>query len=352
MMRIFKVIAAATFTLGVLGDVAGQYSHPNAEEIDLKIEILNDTTLPYQALRVRSTLRNVSERRIGPLVPFSYLKLKGPNGPMDAGFQSVPAPLIDKDRMSVPNNVTMMSIAVPLFLEPNEYTSITYSVGMSGGAVFRHPGTYWMQVSSPVSGKRDTHVYKTIEFTINVPAGDDDIVHSLLKKNPGLIWALLHPINAPEKADLPLIKKIIKDHPNSTYATYAHFALARAWGKGVELPSKSRRVCLALIADELDKIIKNRLDPVRKQVVADSFPYRPQALLMKSLASPSERLSCRRWLNVQHEDSVEWLEEYAGMLMGGARDVQNLTGRKWVTDTGMEIPGVRDELWRAIRVKR
>jgi len=356
MTCLYTLFALYAPCLAGAGGIPLALVYPNAEDIDLKIEILNDVTYPHQALRARITLKNVSERRLGPLYPaINGLTLKGP---LESKFHVVPAPLYGKDRPTLPSNAGFMWDKVPLFLEPNEYISVSRPVAVwrrDGGTAFPKPGTHFLKCTYRVADKEAKYLEKVIQFKISEPKGEDGEFYRLLQKHAGVAWAMSHPIQPPDKEDLPLIKELIRKYPQSSYAPYAHFALARAWISGVEKPSASRRICQAMIADELDKIIKHRLDPVRKVVVAESFPYRPRALILQSYADIAGRRTTLRYLHTQHEDALEWIGEFATMVLGhghGLGAAEDLTGRRIISDLGREEPGAREEIWRIFRVKR
>lgn len=334
--------------------------------VEIAVQQRQESICPYQAIRVRITLRNISKSILNhDVVPENgtRCRIRRPN--QDDFFQPLGSVLLRRDRTSATRPREFMNGRVPLFLEPGEKTSVSFAIAASwmskdgkklpvnkGEAIFTEPGVYWIKCEYLVDGLQHPYVEHSIPVKVRRPEGQDKAVYELLKNDQALASALMRDIDAPASEVVPRLKEIIERFPDSSYVPYARFALARAYMAGIGLNTTSRRVARAIIADELDAIIKHRYDPEKKLVLPDTFPFRPNALVVLSSIDPLEGEVARGYLHTQHPDSLEWLEEFAALLMAGdqrRRFQAELLVGEYPKGSSEEVMQFQNNVWRLFR---
>ncbi len=275
--------------------------------------------MPFQAVRVRITLQNISKERIGPLRPLEdVVRAPTVKGPEDgyhreywAGF---PPEGVQRSNVYPMITWTTMPAAMrtPHYLDVGERVSITTTFPMSRavrnkGSEFQflapEPGRYSLKYHYPVGGDwdgRDRVIEQTIEIQVRPPRGDDKIVFELLQKDLRVVSALLSS-GTPVWDVAPTLKEIIEKYPHSSYADYARLAFAKLLHH-------------APAADLVRPISFYRLDEKHKKLVTGQFAYQPQALILLKKADPKLREEALRHLDRHFTDSREWIEERARIL--------------------------------------
>ncbi len=84
----------------------------------------------------------------------------------------------------------------------------------------------------PTEGQRGKLLHASVVFKVEPPQGNDKTIVELLSRNTKLGPALLSTIHEPDDDVLPKFRRLVTDFPNSRYADYARFALARDYLQG------------------------------------------------------------------------------------------------------------------------
>jgi hypothetical protein len=236
-----------------------------------------------------------------------------------------------------------MNARAPLYLGPGEQTSVSFALGLQwreiiggrqvGGPhipLFPEAGEYWLKCEY-------AGVKTELKVEVREPKGEDRAVYEALQKNPSLAAALLDYLHPPEAALIPKLEAIVELFPESSYAGYARFALARFHLKGNGFPLDQTpnvsRVALAKATDQLEQIY-----PDRRSAAA----YYPNAMIAMKAADLrfyevnfiAARLSDHYW------DSVEYLELFAHLLLSHAPQDRKVV--EWIA--GREYPTVKDPI--------
>jgi hypothetical protein len=277
---------------------------------DPVLDVVGPMPLPYQAIRLRLTLQNVGKKRLGPIGsvdPVAGAEVKGPGEWSYRGVWNSVL-LFDSEHPNVVTKTQHLNHRAPLFLEPGEQSSASFAIaaGWIGRAgkldldkpLFPKPGRYSLKGFYGIDGKRELRIEATREVEIKEPQGDDKKILEMLEKDEELAAALLCPVNGPPAAVRPKLIQIIKDYSKSSYAPYAHFALARLEFGGIgfqpapfALPKR--------VADELEPILFRR------------FPYQPNVIVMMLAVEPGNVEVLAKMMNKEYPDALEWLEYVA-----------------------------------------
>lgn len=316
--------------------------------LKMKVEA-QGSVLPYQALRVRVSLTNEAKAQLAPLVPLTrgvyWVSIQEPAGtqPRDfrqyylsgtgltvtglSGYES-PLQKHDKRLMNGP-----LGTGEPGFgIEPGQTLSLSLAEGNEKGLSeedafapsFPEPGRYKLRLrydASRFKGRPEAPkqlVYEAeLEVTVAKPAGVDEKIAAMLDKTPDLADAMCAAHYAPEeKGTVAALEEILKLAPDSSYAPYARFALARCrlGTKGIggiegfqvytahELPEDRRKEALAEL----------------KQIKTDKFAYGPQVLVLQRLLEndPAEQDRLGKLLKTSYPDSIERAEDDANRAAG------------------------------------
>ncbi len=311
------------------------------QDVKLTVEQIGAQVHPFQAVRLRLILENVSKKRIGRLQPiddFPWMYIKGPD---DSDYKIFSNYLVIRDRLVLRNFPARERLngVVPLFLDPGEKTSVSFAFAAQwpwpsrwqlhlAKPIFPVPGGYLIKCLYPINSKKEKFFEANTIVAVHVPKGQDGIVFSMLEKDPQLAGALMQPIDPPDKRMFEKIKSIGEQYPKSSYANYAHFALARGYLAGLGYKPLHSRVGKALAGDYLEKIlydinycgIKNNGFPkVKITGYKFSFPYYPYVIIKfwkidNVWISNTESIGKIR---LPFSDAVEWLEEIAYVLPEG-----------------------------------
>lgn len=295
---------------------------------------------------------NIGKKRIGPLDPIDECSgdkaIKRPNANSYQDISGSFLPINESWTSWMGSCAFQNQQAEPWFLEPGERMSVSDPIAAQWQnrrgwipfdkveALFSKPGVYSIKYTCRVAGSTVLYVEKqpdpevvvesTLDIVVREPKGDDKIVCDLLAKNPVLAATLMMAINippdlygkpVPDPAVIPAIKNIIEKHPKSSYADYAHFALAR-W----HLTQNKNADAIA----ELELI------------QAHDWAYQPNVLVMLrklleagDLLKDSPKLKeIDAIMNRRHPDAGEWLEKYAELKSAkqGVDEEQNVDAWK------------------------
>jgi hypothetical protein len=271
----------------------------NAKDVQLSLSLVGQPALPYEPIRVRLTLKNVSRARVGPMVrieDFGSFEIKGPG---DKHFKMPSWELSDPDQ-PIPDMPDQHADA-PNILGPGEQTSVSFAFAAdwdkrdercrNGCPLTPEPGDYTIKCSFDIDVKKKTLVEKTLDIEVRKPkTADDAAVYDMLKKDPALAGAIMQSVGAPDKDTVAKLEQLLVHHKRSTYADYARFAVARY---GVR--SKDEQ----LYADAVKEL---------KSLAGRDFAYRPNAIIALIKTGPQDLDDLKALMNREYFDSIEWLE--------------------------------------------
>lgn len=195
---------------------------------------VGDLPLPYQAVRLRQRFQNTGTGVLNALCVTPFLAIKGPgSGEYRNLTQSVflvepgqGLPAMASGRTWNPNaNVQLVSG------ESLSRTSAS-AVNVENDQrvpMFPEPGEYHISWTG-------TNDYgRNVLVSVRVPEGADAAIYRHLQQDALLARAIIAPMNIPDSQTVEQLEAIVRQSPNSTYADYARFALARAklrgWGR-------------------------------------------------------------------------------------------------------------------------
>ena len=217
--------------------VAGAQASPGTS---LRIEQLGADPLPYQAVRVRIILRYESE---GILANLPMHGLRFFIGPVNKESQPVrgviPSPNRESSVISTENVWSIVDSDLHYNLSKAEQVTWSYvfswhELGVlnpkSRAPLFPEPGSYELRVEYRLPDQANYPGYLRkagLKIRVPEPVGDDKIVYQLLKENQELAHELALPIHDPLDSVYDQIREIVQKYPESSYANYARFALAR-----------------------------------------------------------------------------------------------------------------------------
>lgn len=312
---------------------------PAPSPFEVKVAQL-DRALPFQAVRTRITLANTAKLRSAAPLPMSravqWVSLTAPGGAprrfrsffhpgtgLDDGADE--SPLYKHYNLVVYSPTGLGGSGVPI--EPNQVISLTFAEGIERDRsyteltpAFPTPGRYVLRAR--YGGARpgmfpDLNLEAQAHVDVEKPQGVDERIVALLAKNQDLANAMASARYTPStKETLDALKQVLKLAPDSSYASYARFALARCrlGMKGIggidgfqifnahELPEDRRKETLAEL----------------KQIKTDKFAYGPQVLVLQRLleTDPAEQERLGKLLKERYPDSIERAEDDANRAAG------------------------------------
>jgi hypothetical protein len=311
------------------GGTPVQHVQVDSKDVQLTMELLSPEPLPYQAVRLRICLRNISTKRLGPIIALEELGFPMVKGPDDADYPwRKKTVLIRHPMIGGSTTVSMMAARMKLYLDPGEQTSIAFAMAAdwkrrqgdtiewTGSPLFTKPGRYTLTfryMSKDIS--------TTLHLQVHEPQGADKAVADLLKDDAELADALMSPVSFVPESVFPKLQDLLKRYPKTSYTEYARFALARAYRSVSAIPSE--RVKVAMEADELDKIRPENYQQVAQRTTPNRFPYIVFVQIRKGEQGPNS------WpfLDKHYTDALEWLEEYYQLNRKCQTDPTN--GQPW-----------------------
>ena len=228
--------------------IAGTVEYTSARPEDLRLEVAESIQpLPFQTVRLRAMLRNTSGEDLGPVCPIeeaSVLTLTG--GPGRRPYPRLQPRLYVRDIVGdaiVGLNVSRKAFTVPINLADKEsiQTSKTLAlVSNEDEQYMRFPPDHSLFVDGgeytvTISYGRHDEPKRTARITIHVrePRGDDAKICEQLSADEKLAVVMASPVHMPDEDQLPLLIELVERFPNSSYADYARFAIARWHMMGV-----------------------------------------------------------------------------------------------------------------------
>jgi len=206
----------------------------SSERVLFEARLASQPPLPFQAVRIRTTRRNVFQETVhvnagvGP--GFAWMKTPEKN------FRYLRELAI---LAYIGGDVTRKAIN----LQPNDWVSGT----SAGAAEWRDPGGGRSWRGEPLFPAPGTYVFgwtftreirpkemqHTLEVTVSEPEGDDKEAFDIVAKDPYLASTMMSASRAADLETTEALESLLKQYPKSSYADYARFALARARVKGL-----------------------------------------------------------------------------------------------------------------------
>lgn len=371
-LLVFLLSSLVPTARGAADDIYGPL---DPKDLELEVEQPQESICPYQAIRLRCTLRNISKSTLKHAVLLDDGVAFWIRGHSEKTFSRPPHCILlyPEGRSTIPSASSGFSTKVPLFLGPGEKTSVSFAFAAAwrdnrgerlpidrGNPIFAEPGIYVIKCGYCVDNKENKFIEQTLKIHVRIPEGQDKDVYELLKNDQQLASALMRPVDVPAKEAVPKLKDIVDKFPKSSYVPYARFALARAYLHGLGLDTTSSRVRRAHSGDELEAVIKQHYNEEIKKVVPNNFPYRPNALILLSKIDPNEKWSSRTCLHREYPDSMEWIEEFAPLLpsrdLHGRYEAEVLVGKFPSDDRILPVIGEESPItkfmydkWRSFR---
>jgi hypothetical protein len=302
-------IASIAFVMALLvvtrSAMASGHEQPpvDAKDLELIVAQVGPGPLPFQPLRVRITLENISQKAIGPIpTPVGFCKylIKGPH---DSDFNTEIFPALLRDKSEKVGDLLREYSDVALGAKERTTGSeaLTLRKHNPGGGQAETPdefvtpasGRYQLKVVYLMGvdkNQQPVELESVLTFDVVVPKGPDKKVAELLAKDATLASAVADSVEPPDPELVPKLLELLKLYPKkkerlqpifpnqppmfaehddygpSSYALYAHFALARYYRKGKEYAARPR-VSFALAAEQLER------------VKGHAFAYLPNALV-------------------------------------------------------------------------
>lgn len=289
--------------IGLLVALVAEPARGSMDDLESTVQQVGSQTLPYEAVRLRLTLRNVGAN---PSAGLTWLDesivVVGIQPPGAEDYYAIRANVIKISETSVPAPHARSNERQAMILEPGEETAATFALSAEWGRkvkpLFPVPGRYLIKVG--YSGPRGMDIIADpFALTVREPEGSDAAAYDMLRMHPKLAAALMSPIRPPGAEELPAIQEFVQQFPESSYANYSRFALARASLNGIRPSSQLSSQAREAAVTEL------------KRVTRSEFAYRPNVLILlrRLLKDDAQRASIQGVLEREFGDSLEWLRE-------------------------------------------
>lgn len=237
--------------------------------IELSAKQLDPIPAPYQAAVIRLSIHNVGPKTIHPLYVDNSCNLSRIRKPGSAIYGNTRGSTLRGDRPKKGTLLDERNRLVPLILRQDEESSVHFSCaaewyGQDGVTVlFSEAGDYSLQFKWFLPFLQSSDLLgEPTNIVVRRPVGDEIRILKILQENLGLVAAVLSPCNIPKEETLPLLDDIVTQYPESSYADYARFALAR-WESRQALASLKHAAIIHL-----------------EQIDMEHFAYGPEALAL------------------------------------------------------------------------
>lgn len=329
-----------------------QYVPLAARDIELRVEKIHGSALPFQPIRFRATLRNISNRTLGPMRPIEANFLLELQAQGERQFR----PVQDMTAIDLPNGVGSRRYPLPgMILAPGEQNSVSFVLALRSNpdvdsqdilkkycSLFSTPGKRHLKFRYVIDQQPNGEVFHDAfaSFDVQEPKGEDKDACFFLRKSPMLAAALLF-TDRPAHLDVLDLVGLADSLPNSAYRPYARFALARQvlCSNGDDVRYEMRHAAGLRILNQLAN---------------EDFPCRPGVL--RYLADYHQRLGndamddYHERLMQQHPDALEWMPFYMGIIHARRlKEKQNRNTPEDMRDILFRIPLVTENEWREFR---
>lgn len=286
-----------------------------AGEWDLRGQQIGPRPLPFQAARIRVTLRNIGDQVEGPLSSFPAARIKffgrkqhdyhmlHASPVLFDGFHGLDVSSRDRKNPQLfnPDDEISTSVALaPIQFENN------YGVKVR---LFNEPGRYYFMEGWGDPARRDDYEIFSQPIVVNVaePKDDDLKIFLRLRRQDDVVDAILSPVGRVEEDLVSKLEAIVKEYPKSSYADYARFALARNLASGIGGSNPPSDVAMFDAVEQL------------RAIDHENFGYGDYSLalcrkLLHRLVSPDEEKAVAERLDKSFPDSLVRLDDLAQRL--------------------------------------
>ena len=237
-------------------------------EQDREYTIVNDQIdpipLPFQAAVFRRAFQNRTDRMLTPEYPEHGAVIRKIKAPGAGEYRTARGSIIGAGRATVTYTTPLRTELVPLSLEPGTQSTIRHSfaadwLGDEGAVLFPEAGTYSFKL----------YYDDELRIVVREPEGDDKVILDQLRGNPELATKMMSPVTTPPEEMLRSLERIVMLYPESSYADYARYALARHYahapgGRGLRAVSDDHKIAVSELLKGIDA----------------SFAYAPDALVL------------------------------------------------------------------------
>jgi hypothetical protein len=213
--------------------------------------------------------------------------------------------LSDRDRQNPQAFKPDDEISTSVALAPIQYEN-AHGVKVR---LFDMPGPYYFMEGWVEPGRRDDYEIfsQPIVVTVAEPKGNDLKIFLCLRRQDDVVDAILSPVGRVEEDAVPKLETIVKEHPKSSYADYARFALARKLASGIGGSDPPSDVAMFDAVEQL-RVIDH-----------ENFGYGDYSLalcrtLLHRLVSPDEEKVIAERLDKSFPDSLVRLDDLAQRL--------------------------------------
>lgn len=198
------------------------------------VEVVGDTPLPYQAVRLRQKFSNRDATPINAQVSVIFLAIRRAGAvdyqPIADAVQTLEPgmglPAITRRIPANPDGIIQLTNGESLSETQASASQLLIDRRVP---MFPEPGEY------RISWTGTNDYGRNVLVTVQAPEGADAAIYRLLQQDELLARAIIAPMNIPDSQTVAQLEAIVRQSPHSTYADYARFALARAklrgWGR-------------------------------------------------------------------------------------------------------------------------
>src|SRR5437879_2288863 len=185
----FSLIAAACILLSVGHKTPGaEYLRFDTKDVEFRAVRASSLPYPYQAVRFRFSLRNISKKRLGPFGEWESFVGRAIEAPKETD-DSEGKVLFPKPQKAMVGTLRGgLQSGAPLFLEPGEETWVSFPIAVgfpkdrtkhplnTGKVIFLVPGKYVVKFKLFLDYRRKEQIEKQVEIQVREPKGDDKAV--------------------------------------------------------------------------------------------------------------------------------------------------------------------------------
>jgi len=328
MKSALRLLAAAALAINSAGVERCRASGVQADCIEFRTDLVGVAPCPFQAARIRVTVRSIGKEPVGPIVVDDSAGIYLIKGPSETDYKKAWGSRLVRDISRGTHDTAreLNNVRYPIFLKRGDACSATCPSAAEwknesgnwlsnnvGKPLFTKGGAYSIKCRYILEAKPDgsyRYAETTLSIQVREPEGDDKLIYAVLEKNARLASAVMSPQHVPDKDLVDKLSEIVDKYPKSSYVDYARFALARAYFAGNYQLEFNRE----------ERVAKGI--SLLQATAASPFAYQPNVLMVlrNHLRDEAETKKITDWLNREHYDAIEWLEEVPAILGGAVRE--------------------------------
>lgn len=312
--------------IGVVADTmrgGDQHSNGVVGSLQMRLIQVSRDPLPLQACRFRLLLKNEGARPVDGLnaaLPL-YLSVQGPEDPE---FLPVHDGILSLTQEAFGTGSGVLFRDRTFRLDRGEEISLMFSLAVDWRAdgfdrdkrraVFPAPGKYTVQVLYPIQYpvkhpiRYDSSRFLRARATVEVRAarGDENLAYTTLRENHDVVYAMLSIVGQPHARVEGDLMEILEKFPESTYADYARFALARKMLHGTGYVSLTNHEPFERFVHGFSALLtaKTESDQSLQELLAEELNGEGTEVIGKLVE--------RRW--APSEELTKWLRAYYDLL--------------------------------------